>query len=307
MAKKPILLACMLALGLNVHAQDTLSFFEPAPSPDASRLRIVGYSVGGTYALSMAGLYSLWYKDYDPGPLHFFDDGGEWLQFDKAGHFGSAYYLGKWSNGIYRWAGLAPRRSAWLGGLTGMAFMTSIEMFDGWSSEWGFSWSDMAFNTAGTALMVGQQLAWQEQRIQVKFSHHATDYPRYRPDQLGASYPARLFKDYNGSTIWLSANIRSFIIRPPRGLPRWLSLSAGYGVEGLTGARTNAVVSDEGPVPEFERYRQVYLSLDVDLSRIETRIPWLNAVLDLFGFVKFPAPALELNEPDGARFHWIYF
>jgi uncharacterized protein YfiM (DUF2279 family) len=296
----------VLASG-SAHAQDTLSFFEPAPQPDPARIRGVAYGFAGAWALSSYGLYELWYKDYDLEAFHFFDDREEWLQFDKTGHAGSSYYLGKWGMGLCRWAGMSESRSTWLGGLTGLAFMTTVEVYDGFSAGWGFSWSDMAWNTGGAALLVSQQLLWHEQRVLLKFSHHGSEFAKYRPDQFGSGYPERLFKDYNGSTVWLSASLAAFMPAPPGWLPSWLAVSAGYGVEGLTGARENVSEWDGRPVPPFERYRQYYVALDIDLTRIRTRSRALQTVLGLVSFIKIPAPALEFNAPDGTRFHWLYF
>ena len=305
--KKP---ACLLVYALAsiqvAIAQDTLSFFEPSPVPDPRRMKLVAYSLSGVYAVSSVGLYQLWYKDQDLESFHFFDDHAEWLQFDKAGHLGSAYYLGKWGMGLMRWTGMNEKKATWYGGMIGLAFLTSVEVFDGFSPAWGFSISDMAYNVAGTGLLVSQQLVWHEQRVLLKFSHHTTEFAQYRPDQLGGSYPVRIFKDYNGSTVWLSANIGSFL-KKPSVFPRWLNVAGGYGVEGLTGARANVITYDGSPVPEFERYRQYYFSLDVDLTRIKTKSGFLKSLLGVFGFIKFPAPALEFNRIDKVKFHWIYF
>jgi uncharacterized protein YfiM (DUF2279 family) len=306
MKKLALFIACALAFH-QASPQDTLSFLEPSPVRDPDRVRLVSYALAGTWAASAVGLYQLWYKDYDLESFHFFDDRQEWMQFDKAGHIGSAYYLGKWGIGLFEWTGMRERKAAWLGGMTGWAFLASVEVFDGFSSAWGFSWSDMAYNTGGTALLISQQLLWHEQRVTLRFSHHGSEFAAYRPDQFGSGYPERLFKDYNGSTVWLSANVRSFLGEGPGWIPSWLSISAGYGVEGLTGARENVSSWDGRSVPAFERARQYYVSLDVDLSRIPTRSGLLRTLFGVVGFIKFPAPAVEFNSAEGTRFHWIYF
>jgi len=306
MRKLAVLLFISFSFAKPVCAQDTLSFFDPAPTLDRQRVRLVTYSLAGIWVVSSYGLYQLWYKDQDLEPFHFFDDRNEWLQFDKAGHVGSAYYLGKWGMGLFTWTGMNEKKATWLGGMTGLAFLTSVEVFDGFSSAWGFSWSDMAYNAAGTAMLISQQLTWHEQRVSLKFSHHGSDQAQYRPDQFGSSYPERLFKDYNGSTVWLSVNLHSFIKRPPNWMPAWFSVSGGYGVDGLTGARENVTFWDGQPVPVFERTRQYYFSLDVDLSRIKTRSGLLKSILGVISFIKFPAPSLEFSGGE-AKFYWIYF
>jgi len=286
-------------------SQDTLGFFEPAPEYIKQRGVIVGVSVTSAYALSMAGLYSLWYKDYPASDFHFFNDNNEWLQIDKAGHFGSAYYLSKWGMDLFRWTGMKKEKAIVLGGSAGLLFLTSIEIFDGFSEQWGFSTGDMIANVGGSALAVSQQYFWDEQRIKVKFSFHTTEYSKYRPDLLGESFVERLFKDYNGQTYWLSGNIHSFLSKDSK-FPRWLNISFGYGAEGMTGGDSNpGDISQD--LPEFERYRQFYFAPDIDLTKIPVRSKVLGAVFDVFGFVKFPAPTLELNGKGNLKFHWIYF
>src|SRR5690349_20178397 len=59
------------------------------------RYRNTVIGMGAAYAGGMAILYQQWYKDYPQSSFHLFNDGDEWLQMDKAGHAGSAYYLAR--------------------------------------------------------------------------------------------------------------------------------------------------------------------------------------------------------------------
>ena len=54
-------------------------------------------------------------------------------------------------------------------------------------------------------------------------------------------------------------------------------------------------LSSYHPVRESE----YYLSLDIDLTRIQTRHRALRIFLDAFGFVKVPAPGLRFSPSDG--------
>ena len=47
------------------------------------------------------------------------------------------------------------------------------------------------------------------------------------------------------------------------------------------------------------RESEYYLSLDIDLTRIQTRHRALRIFLDAFGFVKFPAPGLHFSPSGG--------
>jgi hypothetical protein len=60
------------------------------------------------------------------------------------------------------------------------------------------------------------------------------------------------------------------------------------------------------PMPEFDRYRQYYFSLDVDLTRIPTRSKFLRGVFNVLSFIKIPMPTVEFSEK-GTKFYPLYF
>lgn len=279
----------------------------PAADTDSVTLnkkRLAGVLVtqGVIYTASLTGLYFLWYADYPQSSFHFFNDNGEWLQVDKAGHTTAAYLLSNLGYASYRWAGVERKKAIWYGGLLSFAYMTNIEILDGFSAEWGFSPGDFAANTAGCLIFIGQQFLWDEQRFKIKYSFHTTEYPQYNPELLGENFIQQMVKDYNGQTYWLSGNISCFLPKTSK-FPRWINVAVGYGAEGMTGANTNV----GEPAPDFERYRQFYLSLDVDLSRIRTKSKTLHTILSVINILKLPFPALEFNTKGQVLFHPIYF
>ncbi|MFZ5554957.1 MAG: DUF2279 domain-containing protein [Bacteroidota bacterium] len=260
-----------------------------------------------TYVSAMGILYSAWYKNYPSTSLHSFNDWDDWQQMDKAGHLTTGYYLSAVSFSFYNdLAGLNKKKSAWIGAGQSLFVLTSLEMFDGFSSGWGFSWSDMGFNTLGCGLFLSQQQLWSEQRIKLKFSAHTTSFAQYRPELLGKNTAERLLKDYNGQTYWLSGNIFSFLKKESR-FPKWLNVAVGYGAEGMTGGKENVFINEAGqPVPGFTRYRQLYFSLDADLTQIKTRSKFLKTTLKILNLVKIPFPALEISQGN-AGMRWFYF
>ena len=247
------------------------------------------------YAGSMTGLYQIWYKNYPQSKFHFFNDNNEWLQMDKMGHFTTTYYISKFSYNTLRWTGLSEKKSVLFGGGMGIVYLTVVEILDGFSAEWGFSPGDMTANVSGASLFVGQQLLWKEQRIQLKWSFHQSQYAKYRPDLMGSSLKNQWIKDYNGQTYWLSANIKSFLSKQSK-FPAWLNLAVGYGAEGMTGASVNSSGYNGNSIPVFQRYRQFYLSGDIDLSRIKTRSKTLHLILNAVSFIKIPFPTLEFSQ-----------
>ena len=269
---------------------------------------IIGY--GGT----MAALYSTWYKDYPQTKFHTFNDNHEWLQVDKAGHVYSAYIESYASMEMWRWAGLGRKQRIWIGGMSGAVYQTAIEILDGFSEGWGWSWGDFGANILGSGMLVSQELAWNEQRIRYKFSFHRKNYGSTQLNQransiYGSSLPERMLKDYNGQTYWLSTNLKSFF--PNSNLPSWLNVAVGYGADGMFGAEENIGRDKAGNIifdrRDIRRYRQFYISPDIDLSKIRTRSRLVRLSLMALNALKFPAPSIEYNSNGKFQFHLIHF
>ena len=89
---------------------------------------------------------------------------------DKIGHFGSAYYLGYMQIKILKNCGYTSKKSILFGGETGFIFLTSDEILDGFSADWGASPGDVIANSVGYVFLVAHELAWKEQRVILKFS-----------------------------------------------------------------------------------------------------------------------------------------
>jgi hypothetical protein len=274
-------------------------------SINRKKLKGVIVASSATGGGSLVGLYSLWYSGYPQTGFHFINDNNEWRGIDKIGHGMTSFYLGKVGYESLRWCGVGEKKAVWYGGCWGLAYLGAVEVFDGFSAGWGASPGDLAANTLGTALFVGQQLAWHEQRVLLKFSFHLTDFAQYNPDLLGKNLPQRMLKDYNGQSYWLSANLWSLAGKPEK-LPKWLNLAFGYGAEGMTGAVRNPVEIDGQILPQYKRYSQFFISPDIDLTRIPTKSRNLRLIFQAIGFIKIPMPALEFSR-EGTKFHFLYF
>ncbi len=285
-------LAGLLGLAGACHGQGVDSTLG---SGDIHRGRLVGTTIGGgaIIAGTLIGLDQAWYGQYGREPFHFFDDGSEWQGLDKVGHGFATYTVGRWGHGLLRWCGVPQRTALWAGGTLGLVYLSAVEYMDGHSAGWGFSAWDMAANVVGTGTFIGQELGWQEQRIKLKYSAHLTPFALDRPDLLGEGLSERILKDYNGSTYWVSANLRSF---GWKALPMWLNVAAGYGAEGMVQAE-----------PASGQVRQYFLSADVDLERIPVRNKTLRTVLLVLNCVKVPLPALEFRSDGRLLAHGLYF
>ncbi|WP_333875920.1 DUF2279 domain-containing protein [Flavobacterium sp.] len=278
-------------------------FLKPSDSLHKRRLNtlIITEATLGTAAL--IGLNQAWYAEYPRSDFHFINDNAEWLQMDKAGHVFSSYHLGSFGANAMKWAGGNRKSQLIYGSTLGLTFLTAVEVFDGYSANWGASWGDVVANVSGTALFVSQELLWKEQRIVPKFSFHTTPYASARPTVLGSSLQEQILKDYNGQTYWLSFNLHSFAKSSK--IPKWLNVAIGYGAEGMITGNDELV--NTVFLPESQRYRQFYLSLDVDLTKIETKSHFVKTVLTILNTIKIPAPTFEIKGSGGSKLHLIYF
>lgn len=288
-------------------------FFDVPDSTIPARAWGLAASSAAVYTGSLLVLNQYWYKDYPKRNLHTINDFGEWLQMDKFGHVYSAYLFSKYSREIWRWTGIPRKQQIWIGGLSGFAFQSVIEFLDAHSAQWGWSWGDMGANALGAGIMIGQELIWNEQRFQLKFSSTPV---RYRdPDlkarainQFGTRLAERTLKDYNAQTYWLSMNLYS--ITKEHNLPKWLNIAIGYGADGLFAANGNYWTDEEGVHHNFthvRRTRQVYLSPDVDFTRITTRHKGVKILFQVLNMIKVPAPALEVNGAGQLKLHALKF
>ena len=287
-----------------VFSQNKVSqFFKPSDSLNIQRRNAVVVSEAIVSTSVLVGLNQLWYADYPKSNFHFINDNNEWLQMDKMGHVFSSYQLGRFSKEALQWSGVSKKNQLIYGSTLGFAFLSTVEVLDGFSSNWGASLGDVAANASGTVLYVSQELLWDEQRIIPKFSFHTTPYAAVRPNVLGGSLQEQILKDYNGQTYWLSVNVHSFCKETK--IPKWLNLAVGFGAEGMiTGneAFVNTIF-----LPESKRYRQFYFSFDADLTKIETKSHFLKTLFSVFNTVKIPAPTFEINGKGTFKFHYIYF
>jgi len=293
------------------------SFISRATSipPFQSKPRLI--AVTATYAAAWTGtiiaLNEIWYKDFPKSKFHAFDDSREWLQVDKVGHTFSAYRLSLGYSSVLQWSGMSKRKSVYLGALSGVLSHSVIEILDGISAKWGFSWSDMGANILGSGMYAGQYAMWGEQRVLFKFSRQNTTYPegmlRNRANDLYGTSPfSSIFKDYNAQTYWLSSNLRAFL--PKSKLPKWLNLAVGYGADGMYGGFENKWTDSETGISynrsDVARLRQFYLSPDIDLSRIKTKSKYLNALFTAFN-LKIPMPTLEIRSNGKVKFHGLFY
>jgi hypothetical protein len=300
-----ILSLLQLALVFQVLAagpDDTLSIQNEVNKPMLTTA-IVTQSV--IYVGGISYLSFVWYKDHERVPFHFYNDNAGYLQMDKFGHAYAAYLE---SYVCYNWlrkAGVPKNKSLLYGGAMGLVLQTPIEIFDGMYEGWGFSWGDMAANAAGSALLIGQELLFDEQVFRHKFSFSKSEYFDRANGYLGNTVFESFFYDYNSHTHWLSVNANRFFLKDK--LPSWINVSVGYSANGMFGEFENRQYYRGARLPNVDRTRQFLLSLDIDWEKIPTDSRFLKGLFKGLNFIKLPFPAIEMNSKGEMRAYGLYF
>jgi hypothetical protein len=277
--------------------QDTLSIKK-------ARLITVITGFSAAYAGSMAYLEYIWYKDHKRVPFEFYNDLGGYNQIDKFGHIYGAYmesYIGFHS---LLWAGVSRKKAVIYGGSLGFFLQLPIEIWDGMYEGWGFSWSDVGANALGSLLVIGQELAFNEQIVKYKFTFSPSPYARQANGYLGSGFD-QLFYDYNGHTYWLSAGINRVIKNNV--IPEWVNFAIGYSAGGMFGEFENKTQYRGVTIPATERYRQFLFSFDIDFCKIPARNKNLKRLFNSMFMIKIPFPAIEINTKGQFKFHPLYY
>ena len=275
-------------------------------SLNTNRLKWVVITESALAAGSISILATTWYQSDQTTGFHWFNDNREWLQVDKIGHFQTSFFLGTIGIDALRWSGVENKKAIYYGGFLGFGYLSIIELMDGFQPNYGCSPGDITANFLGSAALIAQELTWGERKILFKFSYSPSDFAKYRPEVLGETAMERILKDYNGQTYWASIGLHQFF--PNWQKRRFLSISLGYGATGMTGGHHNVNINDLGdPVPAFDRHRQFFLSLDMDLTKIKTRSDFLRTMFRGINFIKIPFPALEYNTNGSWQLHPLYY
>lgn len=269
---------------------------QPSDSINHKRLNGLVATTAVVYTGTMVGLGEIWYSNFDHQSFRFFDDSKEWMQIDKIGHFYSTFQASRIGSASLQWAGVSKSKADKIGAVASMVAVSSIEIFDGRSSGYGASASDLIANVLGAGAYVGQQLLWNEIRVYPKLSFHTTHLSNQRPDVLGSNLLEKVVKDYNGQTHWLSVDIDKFTP-----FPKWLNIAIGYGAHDMIFANQSSNLE-----AGYQPYRQYYLSIDLDLNSIKTESKALRALLQVLSAIKLPSPAIEFSK-NGIKTYPFYF
>ncbi|RPI17084.1 MAG: DUF2279 domain-containing protein [Ignavibacteriae bacterium] len=238
---------------------------------------ITGFTIGAGVWLHNYQRNSWWAGQR--GQFHIQNDWDYALSADKAGHFFDGAFIHKLYSGAFEWTGFSKKTSMWLGTLFSIAYMTDIEIEDGFARDWGFSPGDELFNVLGAFYPVVQNAYEPLNEFNFKWSYYPS-----RTLTEGIKNGAFL-DDYDGQTMWLSIGVHRFLPEPIKKYwPDFFNIAVGYGVK--------------DHIDVSKAYQNWYIALDYDFRKM---IPgsskfmlWLKDVLNHFRIL--PAPGIRFSK-----------
>ena len=285
----------LCCISLYWHSNSQIQYTDTAKI-NPKRFLITNSAIGSISVSSIIGLQKLWYSNDEDASFHFFDDSKNWLQMDKYGHAMSSYELNRLMNQAYRWTGLSKNKSMILSASISFCYLSAIEIMDGYSPNWGFSWSDMGANLMGTSLFLFQEKYFLKQIFQPKFSFHPTEYSQIRPEVLGHNLAESILKDYNGQSYWISFSPGHLGISA---WPKWLMLSLGHSIDGRLKGNSSQYMG-------YSSSREFLFSLDIDLTEFKVKSKFLDSLFTIINSIKLPFPTLIYTK-EKLNFSPIYF
>lgn len=225
----------------------------------------------GIFGVVLLALFWFWYRLQWSGTFQFFNDATEWAFLDKMGHFWCTYLLASF---IHAWVyGDQPKNYA--ASLQAFVMVSSIELADAFSVDYGFSIFDVLANGLGTLLAFWAP--FKSAPFRLKFSFIPSGLAHIRPEMLGSTLAEQWIKDYNGQTYWISVPLNLGFKKSM--LPDWLGISLGYGAHGM-------LYAPSALNPDFAC--QWYIGPDILFSRIPVKTPWMKTAFLFLDIVKWP-------------------
>jgi len=250
------------------------------------------------------------FTTYHYSPFIFKNDIAYSMVMDKAFHLYLSTIISSVNYHLYRGAGFNKKNAIILTATNTMLIGFTKEWIDAHIDVGGFSWIDMLSNMVGVGGALYQEHLWNHQKIIFKYSYRDSPWAQYNPSELGANQFTRMFRDYNAITFWMSTPLSTFInIHSDRSNLGWkdiVSISFGYGVNGMLSQKDNTSIELLHGLEEIFRIREYTLALDLHLSNIPTKSKVLKNLFFVLDHIKIPLPSIQYSSDRNLKFYAFY-
>ena len=192
------------------------------------KLSLVGGITIGVFIYGYALQNNLWWKG-DKSEFHFVwkQDWVYALGEDKYGHFFFPYLVSNIYSQALEWSGFDEEKSLWYSSSFALAYETFVEIRDGFSKQWGFSWGDFTADALGSAYPILQHKIPILKNFNFKISFYPSDRFKHGSNKV-------IFDDYESTYDWLSINVHNLLPKNIRRFyPAFINLTVGHSVEKL--------------------------------------------------------------------------
>jgi hypothetical protein len=265
----------------------------------STRLWLLGGSMAAGNAAIMAYYFTTYYakREGERSAWHTFNDWNNAdLNVDKLGHMYGSQMYARTAYWMFRWTNMTHAQSLWWSAALAWTLQFEMECTDGFYRKWGFSWWDIASNTAGAFWPVLQDALPALRAVNLKMSY----WPSPAAKAGWVEYP---LVDYDGYTYWLALSVEDVLPAPAKPYwPDWLGVALGYGADRTLLGRGvyNSDAANRGLGD-----RQWYLALDYDLRRLPGSTPLLRFMKEMLNLFHWPSPAVRIAP--GTVWYGLYF
>ena len=174
-------------------------------SPSLPRLALVGGLSAGSFVVGHVVLTNLWWKG-EQSSFHFNwqDDWNYALGGDKFGHAITPYIATDLYRQAFEWTGMGTKESVWWAGGIISLYTTYVEVRDGFSEEWGFSWGDFVANNLGVGWRVAEVYEPWLNNVRWKISYWPSK--AFKSGAYGS-----IVDDYESTYHWASLNVNAVL------------------------------------------------------------------------------------------------
>jgi len=230
-------------------------------------------SVAFVYAYGIEN--TMWWKGRK-SPFHF-----NWQQdwtyamgSDKFGHFFFGSVISTVYSQVFEWCGFERDKSVLYGALFAFGYQTFLEVRDGFSSEYGFSWGDFLANVLGESLPYWKNKYPFLRDLKFKISLYPSERFRHGSNR-------HIIDDYESIYDWISYPLYKILpANFSRFIPRFINIAIGHSVKKLD-------------LPNA-RHHEFYIGLDWNLEELSGDCWLLKVVKKDLNFYRLPAPAVKI-------------
>ncbi len=273
--KKYIALIIIFFTGVTISSAQTEKDSVSKKEINYAKLSLIGGITTGALIYGYSVQNNLWWKG-DKSKFHFTwkQDWTYALGEDKFGHFFFPYLVSNIYSQALEWAGFDEEKSLWYSSSFALAYETFVEIRDGFSKQWGFSWGDFTADALGSAYHILQD------KIQIlkNFNFKMSFYPS---DRFKQGSNKVIFDDYESTYDWLSINFHNLLPGSIRKFyPAFINLTVGHSVEKLDNMGGGN--------------HRLYIGLDWNLEALPGNGWFWNLLKRNLNYYHFPSPVIQI-------------